>query len=172
MKKITAAFAAAACLLLAPAVHATQFRLDFTVGSFTNNFLTLDRAPITGSIMFTADNMGAAITAIDAVDLVIDGHRYMADEIGAELWGSNYAFGGNIAGIGSVEALTNDFYIYVNGFGNDFQFATEQNYLYFGRDITAAYREVGAAAEVPEPVSIALLLAGIGGLGLTRRRRR
>lgn len=172
MNKKIAALAGAACLCLSTAAHATQYRLDFTVGSFTNNFNTLERAPIAGSIRFTAETLGAAVTSVDAVDLVIDNHAYTADEIGAELWGSHYAFGAREAGIGAVNALTDDFYIYVNGFANDFLFATDTTYLYFGRDIAAVFTDLDAAAAVPEPGSVPLLAAGLGCLGLLLRRRR
>lgn len=172
MNKTLAALAGAACLLLTTAAQATQYKLDFTVSNFTNNFVTLERVPIAGSIVFSADALGAAVTSIDAVDLAIDGHVYTPGEIGAELWGSHYAFGGKAYDIGGVQALTDDFYIYVNGAANDFQFATSQSYLYFGRDIVATYSEPAPAGDVPEPGSLALLLAGAGALGMLSRPRR
>jgi hypothetical protein len=172
MTKTLAALAGAACLLLSTAAQATQYKLDFTVGSFTNNFVTLERAPIAGAIVFSADAFGAAVTSVDAVDLAIDGHAYTPGQIGAELWGSHYAFGARAYDVGGVQALTDDFYIYINGFANDFQFATSGSYLYFGRDIVASYSALAPAGDVPEPGSPALLLAGSGALAMLARPRR
>jgi hypothetical protein len=173
MNKLAVAIAAATCLFLSTAAQATQFKLDFTVSSFDNGINPFEHAPIKGSILFTAASMGAAVTAIDAVDLVIDNHVYTASEIGADMWGDAYAFGGKLAPIGSVDPGTDNFALSINSVRNSFEFATAGTEgLNFGSNIVGAFSEVGAAGDVPEPGSLALLLAGAGGLGLLRRQRR
>lgn len=73
MRKIIATIAGAACLFCASAAQAGVFKLDFTVAGFGKGIfsnLSAPQDPISGSILFTAESLGAVVTSIDAIDLV------------------------------------------------------------------------------------------------------
>src|SRR5437764_15222778 len=103
MKAILAALTGAACLLCATTVHATPFKLEFTASSYPTGIFSGTAAPqdpVSGSILFTAASLGAAVTSIDSVNLSIHGHDYTAGEIGAAFYGDGYLFGATANGVG------------------------------------------------------------------------
>lgn len=169
MKKIITALASAACLLCAATAQAGVYKFDFTATDFgVSNGNPAPEATVTGWISFTADSLGAPVTSIDGVDLTIAGHKYTPLEIGAIYWSfDNYLFGGTAWTINGIGSGTNDFYV-----GPDFLGYTVSGTsgIWNNYDVTTSYTEL--FAEVPEPGSLALLLAGVGGIGTMRRRRR
>ena len=172
MRKIIATIAGAACLFCASAAQAGVFKLDFTVAGFGKGIfsnLSAPQDPISGSILFTAESLGAVVTSIDAIDLVIAGHIYTPLEIGVNFYGNGYVFGAIANGIGVTRAATDDFYLILSSSSNVFAYAHSGVFdTWVSRGVTATYTPQAEA--IPEPASILLLLAGLGGVALLRRR--
>jgi hypothetical protein len=112
MKAIFVALASATCLLCSTAAHATPFKLEFTASGYSLGIFAGSAAPqnpVTGSILFTAASVGAAVTSIDSVNLTIAGHAYTPGEIGAGFYSDGYVFGAKSNGVGVTMAGTDDF---------------------------------------------------------------
>lgn len=176
MKKIITTAVSAACLFCAATAHATVYKLDFAASGFLPNTAVSSaptpQDPVTGSIVFTADSLGSEVTSIDAIDLMINGHAYTVDEIGGANAGLNsYAFGGKFKGVGGMSSGTNDFYLLTGPYYGFMSYSVAGSRGFWDSDsIASTFTEQTAA--VPEPGSLALLLAGAGGLGAMLRRRR
>jgi len=173
MKNIFAALLSVASLVGASTVHATVYRLDFTASEFVGyRPAPAPEDVVSGSIVFQAESLDAPVTSIDAIDLTISGHVYSLTEIGYRDYGYLF-FGGIVGTLSRVYSGTDDFWLAMTedgGFRN-FTYSTAlTNSVFQSNTGTATVTELVAA--VPEPGSLALILAGMGGLGVTLRRRR
>jgi len=114
MKKIITALASAACLLCAATAQAGVYKFDFMATDFVPGVEIYQEAPqasVTGWIKFTAEQLGAPVTSIEAVDLTIAGHKYTVEEIGALSGPNDYVFVGTAWVINGIRGGTNDFYL-------------------------------------------------------------
>jgi len=173
MKKTITALAGAACLLCAATAQAGVYRFDFTATGVHNVYglpTPESQNSVNGSITFTADSLSAPITKINNVDLTIAGHVYTVEEIGTfRLSDESISFGGLVYGVTGIgpDGNYNDFRID----SHIMSYTVSEKLGYWqGFDVVSSYTEL--VAEVPEPNSLALLLAGAGGLGALLRRRR
>jgi len=186
LRRLALAAGCALSLLAAGPSGAETFKLSFYGAGFTDpSGLIAPTDPVQGSITFAGASIGAPVDAILGIDLMIDGHRYALDEVGAinPLPFGSYYFGDPAnGGINAFRSGTDDFGLglcMVCGGG----YPPNQGALSY----TSSLRANGAwgvnsilnpdsvfsfsIVAIPEPTMAATLLAGLAFLGWRLRSR-
>jgi hypothetical protein len=125
----------------------------------------------TGTGTFTLDfNDATLVYSLTALDLTIGSASYDASTAGIQPDG--FLLGGNLNGINTVFANTDDFYFFFNPTSASQDVSV--TYALVGSGITFGTSTITqvAAPSVPEPATWAMMLLGFGAAGLAFRRRR
>jgi hypothetical protein len=160
---------------------ATTFYTAFTVTGFpVSNGNAAPTDPISGTIFWTAPDIHSDIQSIVSINLTIDGHHFSVPEIGYFRLGSPPTWngiGGTIASENQIWNQTDDFFITWDSATLqplDFAYASSQRSGIWS--VSTVYQpycfQNFVVAQVPEPGSMSLLLAGLLGAGACYTRKR
>lgn len=165
-------------LLASPPVLAIPITVNFTAKNFTNIGDFINPAPtdpVSGTIVYDAASTTANIISLSSITLAIDGHPYVLGEIDylTNYLGTQQLIGGSVGGVNSLISGSNDFALVWDQstlLPNVFAYTSsnDQGGVWETQDLVFS---VAGPASVPEPETYTMLLAGLGLLGFTARRR-
>ena len=157
--------------------RATDYRVDFVVSDFVID--SAESAPpfssASGSFVFSTDSLFSEWTALKDFQMTLGDQRYTISDVGFESYGYWTLIGGLETGFNGVGSGTNDFYmeLYASWRGPR-PIITYTTAAQPGFWISTSYSRTltELTAAVPEPETYALLIAGLGLVGIATRRRR
>lgn len=176
MIKYASAVLAVSLLFCVSAAQSAQYKFDFSAtGAWIGSHVKPSAdSQVSGSFIFTAASVGDTPTTIDAVSLVLDGHSFGLADVGFRPWGyRSLLAGGTHNGVNAMAGGTNDFSLHLNLYENEgtFSYTSEvhPSRIWDSTSFTYSYTPL---ATVPEADTYAMLLAGLGVMGLLARRRK
>ncbi len=160
-------------------VYANQYRLDFSAYNFSSIFGSAPAPddPVAGSFIFSALSPIATISALHSISINIDGHQYLANEVGTVFNAGFFTVGGISSGVTVI---------YTNGHMPDFALSYfprglgAESFLAMLYTTTAGtggwVSSSGTAilSSVPEPTRLSIMLGGLGailGISVWKRSR-
>ena len=150
--------------------HAIPITVSFQASGFPAGAPT---DPVVGSLVYDAASTTSNINSLTSVNLTIAGHTFTVGELGfTSPFGSQQLIGGLLNGVNGIGSGTDDFLMQWNEttlipvnfiYSTPASIVASTNFTQFS--VTAT------VPTVPEPGSLALLLAGATCLGIARRWR-
>jgi len=157
--------------------QATDYRVDFVVSDFVID--SAESAPpfssASGSFVFSTDSLFSEWTALKDFQMTLGDQHYSIADVGFESYGVWTLIGGLETGFNGVGSETNDFVmeLWASWLGPrpTITYTTAaQPGFWISTSYSRTLTELPAA--VPEPETYALLIAGLGLVGMAARRRR
>jgi hypothetical protein len=172
-KRFSSAVVAALLLCTTP-VQAADYRLDFTVTNFSPVFLIPpyeNDTPFnlaTGYAIFSADSLYSTWTALSEFSLTVGDAHYTLSAVDMQFKAGGVYIGAVLSGWTAMYAGTNDFWMELDATNTStFRYTSVLKESYWrGDDVKIS------VVPVPEPETYAMLIAGLGLMGVVARRRR
>lgn len=174
-KKIAAAVSA--FLFSISAAQAADYKIEFSISGFNAVAPGMDAAPFdaaSGTIIFSASSPESDWDAVKTFSLTIGNVSYSLTD--AEF--ANYGYYTNVGGIPGGENIlnsgTNDFAfsVFHDQGSATLSYSSAAGSGIWYRDLQISILPDTATSVVPEPETYAMLLAGLGLMGVAARRRR
>ena len=167
----------AAFVFCSSLAQATDYRVDFVVSDFVIDWgeSSSPFSSAEGSFVFSTDSLNSKWTALKDFEMTVGDHHYSISDVGFGSYETWTIIGDLVTGYNGLGGGTNDFYmdLYPSWSGPQI-FLTYTTASQPGFWMSTSYSRTltELTSAVPEPETYAMLLAGLGLMGLVARRHK